>query len=93
MRSQDVVAAGEVERNAGEGGSHLEAGEARCAGGGFAGFKNSGADAAPRQIGMNEEGADFRRVDGGIEKLHFRGPGRGRCRRASCDSSSRRSRR
>jgi len=67
----DFVATEFVERNAGEGGAHFEAGEAGGFGGVFAGFEEKRAEAAAGTIGMDEEGADFGGVDGGIEEFGF----------------------
>jgi hypothetical protein len=68
---EDLVAAGEIEGDAGEGGSHFEAGEAGGAGGGFAGFEDFAADATAGEIGVNEESADFGGVGGGIKEFGF----------------------
>ena len=68
---EDLVTAGEVERDSGEGSAHFKTGKTGGAGGGFAGFEDSGADAAAGEIGMNEEGADFGGIGFGIEELGF----------------------
>src|SRR5256885_10140548 len=67
----DLVAAEFVERDAGEGGAHFEFGEAGGFGGVFASFEEQSAEAAAGPIGMDEDGADFGRVGGGIEKVGF----------------------
>ena len=66
---EDLVAAGEVERDAGEGRAHFKTGKTGGVGGGFAGFENSRADAAAGEIGMDEEGADFGGVGRGVEEF------------------------
>ena len=66
-----MVAAEFVERDAGEGGAHFEFGEAGGFGGVFAGFEEQSAEAAAGPIGMNEDGANFGGVGGGIEKVGF----------------------
>ena len=68
---EDLIAAGEVKRDAGEGGAHFKTPKAGGAGGGFAGFEDCGADAASSEIGMDKEGADFGGVGGGIEEFGF----------------------
>src|SRR5690349_21012450 len=65
---EDFVAAHQVERNAGEGGSHLKTGKPGQAGGGFAGLEDFAADTAAGEIGMNEEGANSCGVGLGIEE-------------------------
>ena len=67
----DFVATEFVERNAGEGGAHFEAGEAGGFGGVFAGFEEQSAEAAAGPIGVDENGADFGGVGSGIEKFGF----------------------
>jgi len=67
----DVIAAGEVERDTGEGGSHFKTGKAGGACGGLAGVEDFAAEAAASPIGMNEEGADLGGVDSRIEKVWF----------------------
>ena len=68
---EDFVAAHQIERNAGEGGSHLKTGEPGRTGSGFAGREDFAADTAAGEIGMNEEGANFCGVGFGIEELGF----------------------
>ena len=60
-----------VEWDAGEGGAHFVAGETCGARGGFDGGENQRAQAAPGECGVHEDGADFGRVDGGVEQLRF----------------------
>jgi len=67
----NLVAAEFVERDAGERGAHFELGEAGGFGGVFAGFEEQSAEAAAGPIGMDEDGADFGGVGGGIEKVGF----------------------
>ena len=67
----DLVAAEFVERDAGEGGTHFEFGEAGGFGGVFAGFEEQSAEAAAGPLWMDEDGADFGGVGGGIEKFGF----------------------
>ena len=67
----DVIAAGQVERDAGESGSHFKAGKAGSTSGRFAGIEDFGAEAAAGPIGVNEEGADFGGIDCGIEEICF----------------------
>jgi len=67
----DLVAAEFVERDTGEGGAHFEFGEAGGEGGVFAGFEEKSAESAAGPIGMDEDGADFGGVGGGIEKFGF----------------------
>ena len=62
------VAVVAVEGDAGEGGSHLEAGEAFGLGGLFAELEDAGADAAAGPGGVYEEGADFGGVGARIEE-------------------------
>src|SRR5262249_3628138 len=61
----------QVERDAGERGSHFEAGKAGGAGGRFAGCEDFTADAAASEIGVDEKGADFGGVGFGIEQFGF----------------------
>ena len=66
---EDTIAAREVERDAGESGSHFKAGETGGTCGGFAGCEDFGSDAATGKIGMDEEGAYFGGVGFGIEEF------------------------
>src|SRR5882724_8745873 len=68
---EDLIAALEIQRNAGERGTHFETREASGAGGGFASFENSRAQAAACPIRVNEEGANFGCVGCRIEKFWF----------------------
>src|SRR5262249_22566243 len=68
---EDTVAPGEVQGDAGEGGSHFKTGKAGGASSGFAGFEDFCADAAAGEIGMDEEGADFSGVGFGIKEFGF----------------------
>lgn len=67
----DVVAAGQVERDAGESGAHFKAGEAGGTGGGLASVEDFGAEASASPVGVNEKGADLGGVDCWIEKVWF----------------------
>ena len=62
---------GAIEGDAGESGAHFEAGETGGAGGVLTGGEDQGAEAAAGPLGMDEEGADFGGVAGGIEERIF----------------------
>src|SRR5260370_19515749 len=66
-----LISPGAVERDTGQRRAHLQSRESSGAGGALAGLQNHAGDASSRPVGMNEEGANLRRVAAGIEQRLF----------------------